>query len=65
MKLPGWDDPSMIGLHKTAAMPKRQSEKELIVPIERIEQQIYLIRRRKVMLDASLASLLPSINKTP
>jgi ORF6N domain len=57
MKLRGTDGPSVIGLHETAAMPKRQSGKELIIPIERIEQQIYLIHGRKVMLDASLAKL--------
>jgi ORF6N domain len=57
MKLRGTDGPSVIGLHETAAMPDRRSGKELIIPIERIEQQIYLIHGRKVMLDASLAKL--------
>jgi hypothetical protein len=47
----------VIPLHKAVSMPNRQSEKELIVPIERIEQQIYLIRGKKVMLDAGLAKL--------
>ena len=32
-------------------------EKGLIIPIERIQQSIYLVRKQKVMLDKDLASL--------
>jgi phage regulator Rha-like protein len=39
-------------------MPQKPSNTEFnIVPIERISQQIYLIRREKVMLDSDLAGL--------
>ena len=38
-------------------MAKRPTITELIVPVERIESRIYLIRGEKVMLDADLAEL--------
>ena len=38
-------------------MIKKPSTTELIVPLERIENRIYLIRGEKIMLDADLAEL--------
>ncbi len=36
---------------------RRMAETDSLIPIERIARQIYLIRRRKVMLDSDLATL--------
>ena len=38
-------------------MPRNRISAQFSVPIERIERRIYLIRGRKVMLDADLAEL--------
>ena len=40
-------------------MPKRKSPNTVdLIPVERIERQIYLIRGQKVMLDSGLAAIL-------
>src|SRR4051812_21234114 len=45
-------------LTRTFSMTKKTPTSELIViPVERITQQIYLIRGQKVMFDADLAAL--------
>jgi len=44
-------------------MIKKHPSTELAVPIERIENQIYLIRGEKVMLDADLAELYQVLTK--
>jgi hypothetical protein len=38
-------------------MAKKSSCKEIVVPVERIERRIYLIRKEKVMIDGDLAEL--------
>ena len=38
-------------------MAKKYTPTELVVPVERIESRIYLIRGEKVMLDADLTEL--------
>ena len=55
------DNISNKGVFKPRGMPKKAKEKkmnnEVLVPIERIEERIFLIRGQKVMLDADLAVL--------
>ena len=44
-------------------MKRTQEKEEFVVPVERIENQIYLIRGVKVMLDADLADLYQILTK--
>jgi ORF6N domain-containing protein len=38
-------------------MPKKPAPPVALIPVERLEQRIYLIRGQKVMLDSDLAAL--------
>jgi hypothetical protein len=52
------DDKLIVHITPIVSMAKKTSPGELVViPVERIEQQIYLIRREKVMIDSDLAEL--------
>ena len=44
-------------------MKRTREKEEFVVPVERIENQIYLIRGVKVMLDADLADLYQILTK--
>ena len=50
-----WRD--AVGLNETATIPRKETASPELVPVERIEQRILLIRGHKLMLDSHLAEL--------
>ncbi len=54
---PSTPQQGLPGIRKKLSMPKKKKTSAIAIPDEIIEKRIYLIRRRKVMLDSDLAKL--------